>query len=147
MIDGLVDKYDEENIDINMTPMIDVVFTIIAFMMILINSPMRVLDMDLPKVEEAALVQADAQKSIQLSVVQDSKIWKINDGPNLGRAEVLAKLTDLKSVADNPLSIVVSIDKNAPVQRMIDTLDILQTSKISNVKILLSSEKSAHMTP
>lgn len=125
---------------IDMTAMIDVVFTIIAFMMIMINVPLASLEIDLPIVEETSVVQQDNSQKLVLKVVAQTPSWTIDNGVVLGKAELAEKLQARKSSSQKKLLVIVAIDKETPVQRMIDTLDILKQAKISNVQIMLDEQ-------
>ena len=118
---------------IDLTPMIDVIFTVIAFMMIIINVPLQTLDFDLPNTEDhSASTHTDP---VILRVNDEPASWQIGEGVSGDAEATLSRLKALQAEAEDPLAIIVFIRKDAPVQRIVETFDLLQKGRFDQVSI------------
>lgn len=124
----------EDQVRVDMTAMIDVIFTVIAFMMIVINVPIHTLNVDVP--ESDAAQSSDARTPAVLHVLADDKLWRVDDGDPLDRASILEALRARQDAREDALPVLVSIDEQAPVQRMVETFSMLQAGGFERVSII-----------
>ena len=124
----------EDQVRVDMTAMIDVIFTVIAFMMIVINVPIHTLNVDVP--ESDAAQSSDARTPAVLHVLADDKLWRVDDGDPLDRASILEALRARQDAREDALPVLVSIDEQAPVQRMVETFSMLQAGGFEQVSII-----------
>lgn len=122
----------DEQAKVDLTPLVDVIFSVIAFMMILINVPLASLTMDIPSSTESTIVTSDNVKV--LNVESPEPLWSLDSGELKSRIEITEDLRVFNSARS--LSLTIEINKDAPVQRMIDTLDILQDVGVESTQIL-----------
>jgi len=122
-----------------MTPMIDVILSLIAFMMLLINAPLMTMDFDLPKVEQNYVASGE-NKFVSLYILNEGNLWRLNQTDIEGRDALEVALQTAVVDQKEKITTVLSIDKQAAVQRMIDTLDVLKTMGIKDTQIAIESE-------
>jgi len=122
-----------------MTPMIDVILSLIAFMMLLINAPLMTMDLDLPKVEQHYVASGE-NKFVSLYILSEDNSWQLNQADIEGRDALEHALQTAVVDQKEKITTVLSIDKQAAVQRMIDTLDVLKTMGIKDTQIAIESE-------
>lgn len=135
----------ENETRIDLTPMIDVIFTVIAFMMIIINVPLQTLDFDLPNTDEnAASIRTDP---VILYVNDEASSWRVGQGQSGNADETLAALNALKSGNDGPLPIVILIREDAPVQRIVETFSMLQEGRFEQVSIATEGLDASDVAP
>ncbi len=123
-----------------MTPMIDVILSLIAFMMLMINAPLLTMDVDLPNVERQEYSAPSDAKILNLAILEQKQHWRINDQLITSSEGLEKALTEQVINAQITPVTVLSIDEESSAQRMIDTLDILNRLGIKNTQIAL--EKS-----
>lgn len=125
----------------SMTPMIDVIFTLIAFMMLMINSPLLTMKVSLPEAQkDAEIAVVDIQK-VTVSILPTSDQWQLNKGKILDQAMLTDALALLQKESDK-LRVLLVIDKDVPVQRMITTIAILNTLKITGSQVAVIPDAS-----
>jgi len=123
-----------------MTPMIDVILSLIAFMMLMINAPMLTMDVDLPAIEQPQTASISEEKSINLHVLKESQQWRIDGDLIRTEKQLQAQLTTLVLDVKKPVATILTIDQTVPAQRMIETLDILNRLHIKNINIALDKQ-------
>ena len=139
-IDRNAERTGEAGVRVDLTPMIDVVFTVIAFMMIIINIPVETLDVDLPESDRAAALTET--ETIVLHVEADAERWRVDRGAPVSAEDALKALKGRMSDLDGDAAILVTIDRDAPAQRMIDTCELLQKGKFEQVSVVTRTPDS-----
>ncbi|MGL5335934.1 MAG: ExbD/TolR family protein [Enterovibrio sp.] len=124
----------EPSLQETMTPMVDVIFSLLAFMMLMINAPLLTSKLDLPANEQATPISTSAVQPVTLLVDDKSARWKLGNSSWLNKEQLAQELTALKQQQTAP-PLVLQMDKNLPVQRLIDTMAALQTAGITATEI------------
>lgn len=126
-----------------MTPMIDVILSLLAFMMLMINSPMLSMDVNLPEINDPEIHSPSNERMINLEILKESQQWRI-DGKTINSATQLKMQLQLNVLdAPDPVITLLTIDQDSSAQRMIETLDILNRLGIKNTQIALEAKKGA----
>ncbi len=125
----------------SMTPMIDVILSLIAFMMLMINAPLLTMDVDLPNVERSEYSAPSESKVLNVAILEQPEQWNIDGKKISSRDELEKALTEQVLSVEKPPVTLLSIDEQSSAQRMIDTLDILNRLGIKDTQIAL--EKSS----
>ena len=134
----------EAGLQETMTPMVDVIFSLLAFMMLMINAPLLTSKLDLPTSEHAAPISQQAVPPVTLLVDSETDRWKLGSSDWLGRAELTDQLSQLNT-ASTP--VILQMDKQLPVQRLIDTLGLLQACGITATEVATLAGHQAGHTP
>lgn len=122
-----------------MTPMIDVILSLIAFMMLMINAPLLTMEMDLPDVEKSENTASSEKEMINLLILSEAHHWKINENLITSNQQLENELDRLVISAEEPVATILSIDQESSAQRMIDTLDILNRLGVKDTQIALEN--------
>ena len=125
-----------------MTPMIDVILSLIAFMMLMINAPMLTMEVDLPDIDQPQIESISEEKSINLQILAENQQWRIDHELVKTEKQLKLQLTSLVIEAKKPVATILTIDKKVPAQRMIETLDILNRLNIKNINIALDKKSN-----
>ncbi len=125
----------------SMTPMIDVILSLIAFMMLMINAPLLTMEVDLPNVERSEYSSPSESKVLNLAVLEQAHQWNVDGKLIRSRDELEKTLKEQVLSVEKPPVTLLSIDEKSSAQRMIDTLDILNRLGIKDTQIAL--EKSS----
>lgn len=125
-----------------MTPMIDVILSLIAFMMLMINAPMLTMDVELPEINQAQTQSVSEEKVVNLEILAEKQQWRIDGELITSQAALKAQLQTVVIDAKQQVATVLTVDQNSPAQRMIETLDILQRLGINNAHIALQNKQA-----
>jgi len=125
---------EEEETEINLTPMLDVVFIMLIFFIVTASFVKEAgVDVNRPLAPE---VQAKPKANILIAISAKNEIWI--DGKNIDQRAVKAAFERL--LAENPEgSVVIQADKDAYTETVILVADAARQAKISRVSI--SGEK------
>ena len=116
--------------DIDVTPLIDVLFMLIIFFVLTATFIQGKLDIDLPSGESTA---SEMKRALTLTVEKDGTIFR--DGVKVSREElpILAR-------GAREREILIAGDKNAPYGKVAEVLSILKKEGISSAGLLMDSE-------
>ena len=121
---------EEEETEINLTPMLDVVFIMLIFF-IVTASFVKEAGIDVRR-PEAPEVLAKPKANILIAISAKNEIWI--DGKNIDKRAVQAAFERL--LAENPEgSVVIQADKNAYTETVVLVADAARQAKISRVSI------------
>ncbi len=118
----------------DLTPLLDVVFMLIVFLILSINSALYSLEVSLPKDKENVSKAVLDKEKIAVYLLPEEKGWKI-DKKHYGLEEDFRQnLTNLAK--DKPqLKIIIISDKKASVAKLINLLTLLEKLKIEKTNI------------
>ena len=109
-------------VDVNLTPLIDVVFLLLIFFMVS-TTFVKESQIDLTLPQASAEVRDDPIERVEIAVSQDGTIY-INQQAlvNTQVTTIRAALTELKNEAEQPV-VIISADANASHQSVVDVMD------------------------
>ena len=124
---------------VNMTPLIDVVFLIIIFFIIMINfSEMHIRKVDLPKADEAGESHVDKRLKVPIVIKSEGMIF-------LERKKIHARNLPaiFKTKYDDPRDITVQIraDENVPYEVIKQVMHKLSLARISKIEFSTLKEQ------
>lgn len=125
-----------------MTPMIDVIFVLIAFMMLMINVPLQVMEVNLPAADESTSLSSSDKHLAILAVKSEGPAWLLDDQEIESNDSLYEQLTMLKTAHGEQLEIVVQSDREAPMERVVTLFSILQKLdlEVANLALQRSGE-------
>ena len=127
-----------------LTPLVDVVFMLVAFLILTANSLPLALDVDLPATDGAA-PSASEQTVIRLDVPALAG-WQIETVPYADPEAARTALAD--ALAARPDALVrIAIDRDTPVQRLIDAFDMSRGAGAEQVEVAAEHPQQAPATP
>lgn len=124
-------KFDiDEEINIDLTPLIDVVFMLLIFFIMTTTFSKPVQDVILPASKTAESKETQTQE-ILISVTKDGKVYYNN---------TLIKEEEIKSILDANTDKMLNlyIDKSAPFQSFVNIIDIAKKER--NGKFIISTD-------
>lgn len=124
-------KFDiDEEVNIDLTPLIDVVFMLLIFFIMTTTFSKPVLDVLLPASKMAESKESQT-KEILISVTSDGKVYYNN---------TLIKEDEIKSILDANTDKMLNlyIDKTAPFQSFVNIIDIAKKER--NGKFIISTD-------
>jgi len=133
-------RSEEERLDVNITPLIDVVFLLLIFFMVTTTFNQQAeLRVDLP--EASAEEQALEVIPIEITIDQ-SGIYFVN-GQNLVKNNANALLQSLQKIVagDKEKSVIIRADANTPHQSVVTAMDTVAKVGVSKLSIATSKPK------
>lgn len=122
-----------------LTPLVDVVFMLVAFLLLTANSAQLALDIDLP-LTDGAQASAAERPVVMLGVAEAG--WVLDDTPLGGQAETEQAVQAWLAGEPDGL-VVIAVDRTLPAQRLIDTFDLLRSAGAQHVEIAAENEGPA----
>jgi len=131
-------EQEADETPLNLTPLIDVVFMLIVFLLLTANAAQLVVSVDLPKASSAA--PADGVHLVMQPPVEEGGEWLL-DGIAYESAGALRPVLSDALAASEDGALTISIDAAASSQRLIDAMDLANEAGAKAVEI--SAERRA----
>jgi len=132
------DRRLKSSAQIDMTPLIDVVFQLVIFFMI--TSVFKVapgINVDLPTSTSAQTVKTN---EMRILAVSEDEIYVNNTRSNLkGLPVIIQKITEGKNPEE--MRAILEADKEITYQLVVSILDVCRKTGISNVSLVTAKEK------
>lgn len=122
----------------DLTPLIDVLFMLIVFMVLTANSAQLAIEANLPSTEESGLSLPSPESPLTVTIRAAGNAYSVDeaDYPDWPAART-AMQSALEADPDRP--VVLATEPDAPVQRLIDAMAYLQRAGIPDAQILLEA--------
>jgi biopolymer transport protein ExbD len=122
----------------DLTPLLDIIFIVMVFLMLTAAVKLDSLEVDLPTTDSQVVSEVDT-KSLTVNILEAEPHWAI-DGKEYIDWEnfTLALLEEYKS---NKQPIVIGADKTAEVQHLVKLLAFLQENGIQATQLLTEESK------
>ena len=124
---------NQDKYEINILPMIDVIFAILTFFIIssLYLIKLETIPLNLPSASTSSISK---DEFINVSISNDQKIFL--NSKEIGLEKLNQKLLDIN--INNNKKVIISGDKNVNYGKIVEVLDELR--KINNIKIAISTQ-------
>ncbi|WPC75151.1 ExbD/TolR family protein [Vibrio porteresiae] len=126
---------EEQGASEPLTAMIDVIFTLIAFMMLMINTPLASMEVSLPSTDATAQTITVKKESVTLSIINQDDNWYIDQQPM--NSETLVDTLKQRKLAHPDLQVIVNSDKQVPMERMVQLFTLLQSVPLDVTQLAL----------
>lgn len=117
----------------DLTPLLDIIFIVMVFLMLTAAVKLESLDVDLPASDSPAVAEVD-QKSITVNLLAEEPYWAINGQQYLDWQNFTLALLEEHNTKQTP--IVIGADKTAEVQHLVKLLGFLQQNGIQATQLL-----------
>ncbi len=128
-------KNDEEDVEINMTPMLDVVFILLIFFMVT-TTFVKDMKLELERPKASSAVSASS-KAIRLYIDQHGDTYL--DGEPVRIWLIQSKLRDLLSTSTSKVVLVVT-DEGVPAGKLVEVVDQARLSGAESVGVATKKE-------
>ena len=120
----------------DITPLLDIIFIVLVFLMLTANIPLQTLEVELPKTDSEALSSIQDNKAVTINLLAGSPAWalqgeKYQDWEQF-RPVLLGQVETLKDA-----ELVLASDKEVTVDNMLKLLAFLQEHQIQATQILM----------
>jgi len=128
-----VDDYSLRSIAPDLTPLIDIIFILIVFLILTSNPAIVELMVDLPKKEEQNLEQfTQDDKTVILKIEGEDKIF-LNESSITGYKILKEKLADISAEKE----LIIAGDKKISLETFLKVLAVIEELKIKNTRVLM----------
>lgn len=123
---------------VDLTPLLDIIFIVMVFLMLSANIKLQSLQVDLPTTDTSA-VQVVDNKAVTINILSSEPHWAIDGEAQKDWSEFQQKLIQI--VQEKPATQwVIAADKTAEVQHMVKLLGFLQQHNIQATQLLIEEE-------
>lgn len=123
----------------DITPLLDIIFIVLVFLLLTANIPLQSLEVDLPKTDSEALSVIQEDKSMTINLLAGSPAWALQgekyDDWAAFRPVLEQNLESLKKA-----ELMLASDSTVTVDNMMKLLAFLQEHEIQATQILMEQE-------
>ncbi|RCU45615.1 biopolymer transporter ExbD [Corallincola luteus] len=132
-------SHSELSTSLELTPLIDIVFIVVVFLLLTANSRLLSLPVDIPASDSEVTAQPAADKPLTLVLQQSSPAFAI-DEQHFEQWPAF-KTALIASIRDNDKAVVIAADKNSPVEPLLKLLALLNAHQVENTQILMEESQ------
>lgn len=126
----------KEELSLDLTPLIDIIFIVLVFLLLTANAPLLSLTVDVPTSENASLIPVTDTQKITINVMNSQPQWAINGHSFSHWSEFETHFNAELSKQPNA-KIIIAADKSAAIQPLMKLLSLLQQNEVLNTQILM----------
>ena len=126
--------------DVNLTPMIDIIFNLLIFFLIVAVVSQKGMNLDLPDTKNA---KKRPKRSLEISVTRDARILFDGQVVSEDRVESLLRAEKAKAKGEGAETILLKADEQAPFGKFVVVMDTARGIGLTNLVIAtkLKTEK------
>jgi biopolymer transport protein ExbD len=118
-----------------LTPLIDIVFIVIVFLLLTANSPLLKLPIDIPKSNENAALSVAKDPILTVAIAAEKPYWRIEQ--QTFSDWVIFRESLLEQLATSEQTVTIAADKAAPTEPLLQLLAFLHQQQITNTQIIM----------
>ncbi|WP_299493094.1 biopolymer transporter ExbD [uncultured Shewanella sp.] len=127
-----------ETTALDLTPLIDIIFIVLVFLLLTANVPLLSLQVDIPAAANADLTPVVMEKQIAINVMPSSPQWAIN-GKDYDHWSEFEAAFNTEFASQPNANLIIAADKSAPIEPLMQLLNLLQQHEISQTQILMEN--------
>lgn len=129
---------EAELLQVDLTPLLDIIFIVMVFLMLSANIKLQSLQVDLPTTDTSATQVVD-KKAVTINLLDSLPHWAIDGQKQKDWPAFQQKLMHI--VAEKPdTQWIIAADKTTDVQYMVKLLGFLQQHNIQATQLLIEEE-------
>ena len=123
----------------DLTPLLDVMFMLIVFLILTANTVPFAVDVALPSDKQSISTAVEEEKTVTLTLLPEKQGWKINQESFTDEAQMhRALLEKYKQNADQ--RIIIAGEKSVSMQKLLNAITFLRKQNIQTADILVEQE-------
>lgn len=127
---------DPQALGLDLTPLIDIIFIVLVFLLLTANTQLLSLPIEVPTATDAKLSELSQEKHITVNVLVTAPYWAL-DGKTFSQFNDFEAAFIAAFNANPSAKVVIAADKSAPVQPLMTLLAALQRQQITNTQIIM----------
>ena len=126
----------EQGNTIDLTPLIDIIFIVLVFLLLTANTQLLTLPVDIPEQGDAQLLPIQAPQPIAISILAAAPHYALEQQTfDQWDSFKAAFLTIHKRAPER--AVIIAADQDAPVQPLMKLLALLQTQQIDQTQVVM----------
>lgn len=121
---------------LDLTPLIDIIFIVLVFLLLTANTQLLSLPVDVPTESDSTLTTLSQEEHITINVLINDPHWAL-EGQRYGDFNEFETAFIKRFRTSEEAKIVIAADKTAPIQPLMTLLAALQRQQITNTQILM----------
>ena len=122
----------------DLTPMLDVLFILLLFLMLSQGIIFKALDLNLPSSSNSKLKNYDNPKNIILEIHDD---FYVLDEQKITEFDNLTNLIAQLNLKESDQELIIAGDKNVAIEKLLNLLTFLQSQNIKTANILMKDHE------
>ena len=123
----------------DITPLLDIIFIVLVFLLLTANIPLQSLEVDLPETDSTALNSIQDTRSITINLMAGSPAWALQ-GEQYEDWEQFKPVLQAQAESLKERDLILASDKEVTVDNMLKLLAFLQEHHISATQILMEDK-------
>tara|TARA_B110000902_G_scaffold264083_2_gene344630 strand:+ start:845 stop:1264 length:420 start_codon:yes stop_codon:yes gene_type:complete len=124
---------------LEITPLIDIVFIVIVFLLVTANTPLLTLPVNVPAADQESILVPVSSDNLTITINANKPYWHIGTDTFDSWNEFKKSLLAITSTSETALTIAV--DKVAPTEPLLKLLSLLNQQNISDAKIIMEQSR------
>jgi biopolymer transport protein ExbD len=124
----------------DLTPLLDIIFIVMVFLMLTANVAVHTLNVDIPQTEDSAVLGKPDSAVLTIGIADSLTPWSI-DGQAMSDWSSFTEALTAHQQQNSDQDIVIAADKNANVEAMLKVLAFLQQHNIPATQILMEESQ------
>ncbi|WP_067515419.1 ExbD/TolR family protein [Endozoicomonas ascidiicola] len=137
-----ISDIDETSASLSMadlTPLLDVVFIVMVFLLFTANVQTLSLPVDLPQATQQEASVTSVPKTVTVSILAEGEPWALED-QKFSDWEVFATALLTKVQQEPDTTVLIAGDKDAPLGNLVELMMFLSQHKIEAAQVLMEQE-------
>ncbi|PMH37101.1 biopolymer transporter ExbD [Vibrio sp. 10N.286.49.B3] len=132
-------KSQESDFRPDLTPLLDIIFIVMVFLLLTANISIQSMTVDLPTTEESSVLSSTDSPSLTINLLVSDPVWAIND-TTFDTWEQFSQslIAMIESSPKQP--IMINSDKQVPVERMLQLFAFMQKNNINATSIIMEEK-------
>ncbi|MFT5578530.1 MAG: biopolymer transport protein ExbD [Paraglaciecola psychrophila] len=122
---------------VEITPLIDIVFIIVVFLIITANTPLLTLAINVPDADQEATLSNGSVQSLVVTITPQQPYWHI--GTQDYQQWLDFKRALLLEIKASEKALTIAADKAAPIEPLLQLLSLLNQQQLGNTKIIMKT--------
>ncbi|MDP5292342.1 biopolymer transporter ExbD [Oceanimonas sp. CHS3-5] len=124
----------------DITPLLDIIFIVLVFLLLTANIPLQSLEVDLPKTDSEALSVVQDDKSMTINLLAGSPAWALQ-GEKYEDWAAFRPVLESQLEALKKANLMLASDSAVTVGNMMKLLAFLQEHEIQATEVLMEKEQ------
>ena len=120
----------------DLTPLIDVMFMLMVFLILTINQAEKIFNIETPKDEENISILNKNSSTIKITIFASNNEWAISD-KKFNDFYILKNHLENLTDKNHNSKIIIYSDKKANVEKLLKLMTYLKKEKINNINIIM----------
>jgi biopolymer transport protein ExbD len=135
----LQSNQDSQRLAPDLTPLLDIIFILMVFLLLTANIKLKTLDIEIPQTTEHKVLVSTEQKNIAINLMAHSPLWALDGKPYQDFDNFRQSLIAMVKAAPDK-AVIIAADKNAKVEDMLALLAFLQSQQIRTTNLVMEEK-------